>query len=154
MSPKPPWPPEPPPLPEPSAAGADLGIRTWVETVRKTLASSGEVRASHSGERPSRESAAQSAPFQPQTLFEALLGVKSIEIDHEVVISDFLQDKHFRLNGTAAFIWRMVLRTASFEEIVKEFACTFRLPREKGEEVTAAFLLDMIDKGLVVRTTH
>jgi len=106
-----------------------------------------------SSEYSSQEIRTSGIKLTPQTVIEASLGLKGIDVDDEIILVDLLADYYFRLNSTATFIWQLVLQTITLEEISQQLSQKFHLPSDKASEVVSGFVDELIKKGLVVPST-
>jgi coenzyme PQQ synthesis protein D (PqqD) len=72
--------------------------------------------------------------------------------DETVVVNTDTHEVHV-LNGTGSRLWGLLTPARSLAELVGALAIEFELDPAEAEPEVAAFLSDLVDKGLVV-TSH
>src|SRR5205085_9415017 len=88
------------------------------------------------------------ASFTPQSVFEPVIGFKTVEIDDEMIMIDLLSDTSVRLNSTGTFIWRLILERLSLEEISNQLSEKFKLDFDKAFEIVSAFVAELVKRNL------
>lgn len=66
----------------------------------------------------------------------------------DTVVLDLRTSSHFRLNGTGAFLWELLTREATRQELVEELAAHYRIGRERAASDIDEFLASVRAKGL------
>lgn len=91
--------------------------------------------------------------FTPDTPFESSIGVSSAEVGAETVVCDALRDHCYRLNRSAAQIWRLVAGGTRFKDVAQELVREYALEEEPAFEEAEAFLASLIDLGLAATSS-
>lgn len=87
--------------------------------------------------------------FDPDTVIERAIGVDSAEVGEDTVLVDSLRGKALRLNSTGTAIWRKLGARPTFAELVSALADAFPVSPEDAEEALRAYVLDLLDQGLI-----
>jgi hypothetical protein len=69
----------------------------------------------------------------------------------DAVLLDMESRKYFRLNATAAEIWKQVGRGASHESLVEQLCTTFQVEREEARSGVTRVLADLTQRKLILR---
>jgi hypothetical protein len=69
----------------------------------------------------------------------------------EAVLLDMESRKYFRLNDTAAEIWRQLKRGANHESLVAQLCTKFQVEREVARSGVLRVLADLAQKKLILR---
>jgi hypothetical protein len=85
----------------------------------------------------------------PQSSFQITIGINSTQIDNEFVLVDLLSNKSFRFNFTGSFIWSLIAKNVSLEEIENAFSSEYNLSSEEAHEYIIRFIKNLIHSGLI-----
>jgi 2-oxo-4-hydroxy-4-carboxy--5-ureidoimidazoline (OHCU) decarboxylase len=69
----------------------------------------------------------------------------------EAVLLDMESRKYFRLNDTAAEIWKQLERGANHESLVEQLCTKFQVDREEARSGVMRVLADLAQKKLILR---
>lgn len=88
------------------------------------------------------------------TVFQRVAQLPFRKLDEEVVIVDPRQRQVHVLNGTASVVWDLLERSRSLPDLVTALIGDddFDVAREVVSRDVAAFVVELIDKGLVSAT--
>ncbi len=75
--------------------------------------------------------------------------VLAAHLEGEAVLLHMDSKHYYRLNGTAAFIWKALERGASAESIVGELCETFEVGPEEAAAEVQRLLAELAESGLV-----
>lgn len=89
--------------------------------------------------------------FTSQSTFAIVPGVKTIEVDADMILVDVLKDKYVRLNSTGTFILRLMIEGRPFGEISEQVAQHFSIDADRASEETSSFLKELIRTGMAVQ---
>jgi hypothetical protein len=83
---------------------------------------------------------------------EPSIGFEAVEVGQETVLADVLSDRFIRLNSSGTLIWRLLRERRSVGEISRQVSQELSLPPDQAFDVTAAFVKEMIGKGVATRS--
>jgi hypothetical protein len=75
------------------------------------------------------------------------------QFDEELVMLDLQRGEYFSLNGTGARIWRDLVGGASPSEIAASLASEYAIPQEDVLHDCVLFVDDLLERGLLERTS-
>jgi hypothetical protein len=92
--------------------------------------------------------------FSADVIVQAVVAVRALELDDEVVLIDALTDRCFRLNPAAADVWRAVQEPKTVGAVAKELAERWAVDEERADEVTKEFLQQLTEARLMASTSR
>ncbi|HWJ14511.1 MAG TPA: PqqD family protein [Gemmatimonadaceae bacterium] len=97
-------------------------------------------------------------PRDPSRLGPSVDGLLALEVDPSIlaayqgdrgVLLDYTNGEYFGLNEIAAFSWKMLSSGYQFEAIVNAIIANYQVAEPTARADLAAFLSDMLRRGLV-----
>lgn len=79
--------------------------------------------------------------------------VLTAHLEGEAVLLDMASKNYFRLNATAALIWKALERRATTAEIVSDLCDTFEIDREEATAAIERLLTELTSAGLLKAAT-
>lgn len=92
--------------------------------------------------------------FSSDCIFQIQHGVSDIEIDDELIVGDLLRNRYFRMNSSAAFIWKSLGTHQSFGQLVDLISSNHGLERSKAEEFAADYLREAVALNILTTSAN
>lgn len=82
--------------------------------------------------------------------FEGLIGLSAVSVDDELVLTDYLADRYYRLNRTGAGLWKSIVAGRPLKDVAQEVRRIYRLSPEKSTQVVLDFARELSVNGLII----
>ncbi len=89
-----------------------------------------------------------------ESVVQASLGMRWVDLTDQVVVLDVLTDRVFRLNSTGGFIWRRLQRPRRVRDLQAEVASAYGIDEEESREASQEFLRGLLAHRLIGSTTQ
>ena len=86
--------------------------------------------------------------FDPSAVAEPSLGLRSLELDDELILIDQLTDRSFRLNSTGKRIWSLLNERCTVGEVAAALEHDYGLTAADAREVANAYVVQLSELGL------
>ncbi|MEH2124341.1 PqqD family peptide modification chaperone [Nostoc sp.] len=87
--------------------------------------------------------------FDSHSTFRITAGCKRIEIDDQVILVDYNNDKYFRLQATASFIWHLIVQGFTLGEICKNLSQDFNFDFEESSIIVSNFIRELMKIDII-----
>jgi hypothetical protein len=86
--------------------------------------------------------------LDPSVVAEPSLGLRSLELDDELILIDQLTDRSFRLNATGRRIWALLNDRCTVGEVTAALERDYGLGPDEAREVANGYVAQLSELGL------
>ena len=86
--------------------------------------------------------------LDPSVVAEPSLGLRSLELDDDLILIDQLTDRSFRLNSTGRRIWALLNERYTVGEVADALERDYGLTADEAREVANGYVIQLSELGL------